>query len=351
MKKNSLRSAVAALAVAAVSVTAASMNAFAAPEAASLGFTDDQIAASANKPYVTLTKKVLNIDDARTAIKDENGNITGYKGNTVQISMSVTEDASKKYAATGFHVHYDPRLEVAIDDFTEDLAIEPGPALSRISPSGPVDDPTAEEQGMKGFFVCSSGNANYGAGGVMWNATMILPDDVAEGDVFPLDIYYIESKVNEDLFVNTEKNETGNLMQAWVFTKGIYNELWNPNFAADAADIAKCDALKNIDNTYDGYIAIQDAPPVTTTTTVVTTTTTEAPVIETTTTTAAPVVVTTTSSTGKPVTTASTTKKPGAVTTKPNGSAPKTGVAGVGVAAAGLAVALGTAFVLRKKED
>ncbi|MBP3268899.1 MAG: NPXTG-anchored protein, partial [Ruminococcus sp.] len=29
----------------------------------------------------------------------------------------------------------------------------------------------------------------------------------------------------------------------------------------------------------------------------------------------------------------------------------KTGVAGVGVAAAGLAIAVGTAFVLRKKED
>lgn len=43
MKKNSLRSAIGALAVAAVSVTAASMNAFAAPEAASLGFTAEQI--------------------------------------------------------------------------------------------------------------------------------------------------------------------------------------------------------------------------------------------------------------------------------------------------------------------
>lgn len=341
MKKNSLRSAVAALAVAAVGVTAASMNAFAAPEAASLGFSDEQIAASESRPYVTLTKKVLTLDEVKQ---------NGYK---VTVSMSVSEEASKKYAATGFHVHYDPRLQVAIDDFTEDLDITPGPALARISPSGPVDDPTAEDQGMKGFFVCSSGNANYGAGGVMWNANMVLPDGTtkdkdgnpipaaAEGDVYGFDIYYIESKVNEDLFVNTEKDETGNLMQAWVFTKGIYNELWNPNFAASAEDVAQCKALENINNTFDGYIAIKDAVETTTTTT----TTTEA---------APPDVVTSTTTTVATVTKPATTAKPGTskpTTTKPSGNAPKTGVAGVGVAAAGLAVALGTAFVLRKKED
>lgn len=347
MKKNSLRSAVAALAVAAVGVTAASMNAFAAPEAASLGFSDEQIAASESKPYVTLTQKVLTLDEVKQ---------NGYK---VTVSMSVTDDSSRKYAATGFHVHYDPRLEVAVNDFTQALDITPGPALQYISPSGPVDDPTADEQGMKGFFVCSSGNANNGAGGVMWNANMILPDGTttdkdgnlipaaAEGDVYGFDIYYIESKVNEDLFVNTEKDDTGNLMQAWVFTKGIYNELWNPNFAASKEDVEQCAALANIDNTFDGYIAIKDAAPI------VTTTTTEAPVVvETTTTTVAPdVVVTSTASTKPAVTTAkpATTKAP--TTTKPSGNSPKTGVAGVGVAAAGLAVALGTAFVLRKKED
>ncbi len=339
MKKNSLRSAVAALAVAAVSVSAASMNAFAAPEAASLGFTDEQILASADKPYVTLTKQVLTLDEVKA------------NNNKVTVSMSVT-GAQRKYAATGFHVHYDSRLEVATDEFG--LAITPGAAISRISPSGPVDDPTASEQGMKGFFVCSSGNANNGIDGVMWDAQMILPNDAKAGDVYGFDIYYIESKVNEDLFVNTEKDEVGNIMQAWTFTRGIYNELWNPNFAADPADVARCAALANISNTYDGYIAIADAPVTTTTTTVVTTTTTteNVPVVTTTTTTAA-----VTTSTGKPVTTQkpvttkkpSTTKKP--TTTKPAGNAPQTGVAGVGVAVAGLAVALGTAFVLRKKED
>lgn len=341
MKKNSLRSAVAALAVAAVSVTAASMSAFAAPENANYGFTDAEILASENKPYVTLTKTVLTMDEVKA------------NENKVQISMSVSDEASRKYAATGFHVHYDSRLKVATDEFG--LAITPGPAIARISPSGPVDDPTAEEQGMSGFFVCSSGNADNGIGGVMWNAEMILPDDVKEGDVFGLDIYYIESTVNEDLFTNVQKDRTGNLMQAWVFTRGIYNELWNPNFAATDDDIAKCAALANIDKTYDGYIAIQDAPQTTTTTTVVTTTTTtEAPVIISTTTTTAPIVPGTTTSTSKPTTKPATkpaTTKKGAVTTKPAGNAPTTGVAGVGVAAAGLAVALGTAFVLRKKED
>lgn len=340
MKKNSLRSAVAALAVAAVSVTAASMNAFAAPQAASLGYTDDQIAASASKPYVTLTKKVMTLDEVKA------------NNNQVTVELSVSEEASKKYASTGFHVHYDSRLEVALNDFTGALAVTPGAALEYISPGGPKDDPTAADQGMKGFFVCSAGDNNFGAGGVMWNAQMIIPADAKEGDVYGLDIFYVESKINEDLFVNKERNDEGRLMQAWVFTKGIYNELWNPNFKASEADVAKCAALANINNTYDGYIAIADAPVTTTTTTAATTTTTTttgAPVVETTTTTAAPVGTTTAA---KPVTTKkpSTTKKP-AATTKPKGDAPKTGVAGVGVAVAGLGVALGTAFVLRKKED
>ena len=57
--------------------------------------------------------------------------------------------------------------------------------------------------------------------------------------------------------------------------------------------------------------------------------------------------------TAKPA--ATTTAKPAAATTttaKPAApAAPKTGVPGVGLVAAGLVVAAGAAFVLRKKED
>mgnify|MGYP003320904214 CR=1 FL=1 len=119
----------------------------------------------------------------------------------------------------------------------------------------------------------------------------------------------------------------------------------------------------------EGYIQVDGAvtEPTTTSTTQITTTT-AAP---TTTTTAAPTTTTTAASTTTTVSSAvsttttvaesstaadstSTTKAQSTTTKKGSGKSsdsPKTGVTGVGVAVAGLAVAVGTAFALKKKED
>ena len=77
-----------------------------------------------------------------------------------------------------------------------------------------------------------------------------------------------------------------------------------------------------------------------------TTTTTAAPADDTTTTTtAATAAATTTAAAGTTTAAAKTT------TTASKANSPQTGVAGAGVAVAGLAIAVGTAFALRKKED
>ncbi len=346
--KNSLKRAASLIALGVVATSACSLNAFAEGDSkfsADGGYSAAEIAASTVKPTITASKKVITLAEAKDA---------------QQIDITVS-GADGKYCSTGMHVYYDSRLEIALNRANRpDVKIgEAGEMLV----SKPADiDPTAADYDMEGFFVTTAGDDNLGFDGTFWTFNVTLPADAKEGDVYPIDIVYRSNATNEDLFVNKEVNAEGKLMQAYTWTQGIFNEEYNNNFKADAADIEKCAALADISKSADGYIAIAGAPPVTTTTTVPVTTTTTAPV---TTTTTAPVVTTTDSSvvtsstTTDKVTTekATTTKKTTAKkttakkTTAKKDDSPKTGVAGVGVAVAGLAVALGTAFVLRKKED
>lgn len=355
--KNSLKRAASIIALGVVATSACSLNAFAEGSkfSADGGYSADQISASAVKPVITASKKVITLDEAK---------------NAQQIDITVS-GADGKYCSTGMHIYYDSRLEIALNRANRpDVKIgEAGEMLV----SKPADiDPTAADYKMEGFFVTTAGDDNLGFDGTLWTFNVNLPADAKEGDVYPIDIVYRSNATNEDLFVNKEVNAEGKLMQAYAWTQGIYNADFNNNFKADAADIAKCAGLADISKSADGYIAIAGAPPVTTTTTVPVTTTTTAPVTTTTTapvttttsaivtTTTAPVVTTTdssvvtsTSTTEKTTTTKKTTTKKTTTkkTTAKKDDSPKTGVAGVGVAVAGLAVALGTAFVLRKKED
>lgn len=363
--KNSFKKAFALASIGAVAVSAASMNVLAA---ADNGLTQDQINASTYKPTVTMSKILLDEVPADKTIK-------------VQVMVDAEEYS---YASTGFHVYFDKRVECPANAIGNPT-VKSGDAIVKDEGSlmwkTPIYDETAVEQDMNGIFFASAGDYNFGGSGVLGEITLTLPATAAAGDVYGLDIIYKSNPSAEDLFTNKEKDDNGDAMQAWTFTKGIYNSDTNYNFTADAAHVAKCKALANIDKSYDGYIAIADGeePPVVTTTTeaeppvIVTTTTTAAPVVQTTTTTEAepPVIVTTTttapvvpvvsdtttastvsgtSTTKASSTKASSTTGKGGTTTKKN-DAPKTGVAGVGVAVAGLAVAIGTAFVLRKKED
>jgi uncharacterized membrane protein len=173
----------------------------------------------------------------------------------------------------------------------------------------------------------------------MWTFDLKVPADAKKGDVFPIDIIY-RNESAEDIFINKAVDETGCNMQAYTFVNGIYNSA-RP-FAASSANVAKVAALANIDTTMDAYIAIADEVATEPSSEAPATTSSEAP-------------ATTTSKAGSTTAKAgSTTTKAGSTTkasTTAKADAPKTGVAGCGVAVAGLAVALGTAFVLRKKED
>ncbi len=344
MKKNTLKKVFSALSLTAVAASAVSLSAFAAPS----DYTAGQIAESEIKPKITTTKLVVDKDQA---------------GQDVKVTLDVS-GADGKYCNTGIRIYYSDRLTLKTKaNGKADVA--DGPAIADLGTKTNKVDDSCTREGFDSWFMSTGGEGDYGVDGTMWTLTFTIPADAEEGEVFPLDIVYQSAGTTKDAFFDVDRTEAGMLMEAYAFTQGIYSPE-NPTFAASAEDVAKCPNLANIDSTYDGYIAIAGAVE-TTTTTVATTTTTKAATTTTkaaeTTTKAAETTTkdagTTTKAAGTTTKKAAgtTTKKAAGSTTKPatttgkKGDSPKTGVAGVGVAAAGLAVAIGTAFVLRKKED
>ena len=322
MNKNSLKKVMSALAVAAVAASATSVVASAAkyPNGQKTDLTNYGTAGDAKtNPVLT-----INVEGkGNEVVYDKASDIAGK---TITCTLDVS-GANLKYASTGLHVFFDSRYELVLNE--KNKAATKGAAIEDIMPAAPKEDPTAPE-GFKGFFVATAGEEDAGLDGTMWTFQLKVPEDAKKGDVFPIDIIY-RNEGAEDLFINKAVDEDGCNMQASAFVNGIYNE--DRAFGASEANVKKVAALANIDTTMDAYVAIADEEPVETTATTAT---------------AAPSTTTTAASGATTSAKASSSTKASTTAAK---DAPKTGVAGCGVAVAGLAVALGTAFVLRKKED
>lgn len=194
--------------------------------------------AAINKPHLTMDKIVLSQSEAA--------------GKTITVNLSVS-GADLAYAPTGLHIYWDSRLTLANDSHGRPM-VKCGDAIEDLMKIS-KEDPSAAQYGMNGYFVCTAGSGDYGMDGVMWSFTFILPDNAKAGDVYPFDIMYKATTNAKDLFTNSKNNTAGKNMQAYAFTKGIYSSN-NPTFTASSADIAKVPALKNINKTYDGYIAV-----------------------------------------------------------------------------------------------
>ena len=319
MKKNTLKSVVSALAVSAVALSASAMTVFAgAAGGQKYDLGDLDLSKATVKPTLTLSSEKLDYDAA--------------KGATVTITLTVG-GADKKYAATGLHVNYDSRLKL-IPNEDDELATK-GPAGSGLGAE-------IQPDGTHGIFMATDASGDKGKNCVLCSFDFQLPTDIdINGDKFPIEIVYQTKASAEDLFTNVAKDEVGELMQAYAFTQGVTQ----------------------------GVIEVAPSPTTTPTTTRTTTTT----VKSTTSTTSTSKTTSSTSSTSKTTSStsststvstsstskvstsstsakaATTTKK--AATTGKASNASKTGVAGAGVAVAGLAIAVGTAFAFRKKED
>jgi hypothetical protein len=294
---------------------------FAAKANETNGFSVSEIESSSVKPKLFIT-----VDGVRAGKVFDLGDVAGK---TVEVALNV-EGADMSYASTGIHIYYDKALTLPKNSLGN-LAVKYGDAVMDLSHKPAVEDTTASKynSNMKGFFVATAGYRNLGADGVMWTFDLEVPADAKAGDVFPIDIFYREKEKAADLFLNVKNDNAGRIMQAYTFTRGIYNKNYNNRFAASSEDVAECAALADIDKSYDGYIAIADfKQPVTTTTTTTTTTakktTTTTTKKSTTTTTSKKTTTTTrltttttkkTTTSAKPVTTTTTTKKTTSVTT------------------------------------
>jgi len=308
MKKNALKSAIAALGVSAVTLSSTAMIALAGGAVGSDKYDTSKYdpTKATIKPTVTVSTEKIDASKA---------------GSNVTITVSV-KDAEGKYGPTGLHIQWDKRLTLVKRDGDYAEKMDAGKKLS-------YDE---EADGENGVFVTTMASDDVGRDGVLWALDFTVPADAKSGDFFPVEIAYKTSDNAKDLFTNCNQDEAGQLMQAWVFTNGIVQ----------------------------GGVQVGDTPITTTTTTAPATTTTTTTKATTSTTKPATTTTTTTkatTSTTKPATTSTTTKPATTSTTKPKTTAAagkdaaNTGVGGMGLAVAGLAIAVGTAFACRKKED
>ncbi|SHM83370.1 hypothetical protein, partial [Ruminococcus flavefaciens] len=145
------------------------------------------------KPTLSLSQIEISLEEAK-------------KSPVQSIEMSI-KGASRQYVATGIHVRYDDRLKLELRD--EELA-EKGPAIRRLGTELSEEDNT--------IFLVTAGSGDYGLDGVMWTFDLRLPDNVKEGDLFPVNIEY---DIENDLFASIGNKANSKYMEAWVFTKGI----------------------------------------------------------------------------------------------------------------------------------
>lgn len=288
MKTNTIKRAFAALAVSAVALSATAINASAET---AVGYTSTGKAAGFTGASLELTQKTITLDEAK---------------NAQMITLSAKSTNGTKFDSTGIHVTYDAGLElVPITIKGKNVNAEDMQVYGTYK---------AVTDGDNGLFLTFGNDETFSAaadGTALWQFQLKVKNPEA-GKKYPINV---------------------------SFTDG---DLFDLKGSADTEKIRDY-AFSNVTQ---GYIEIV-APPTTTSTTATTTSTTTS---TTTTTTTPP---TSTLSTTKASTTttkaATTTKK--VSTTAANANSPKTGVPGAGIAVAGLAVAIGTAFVLRKKED
>lgn len=246
MKKNVFHKLFAGLAVTAVALSSNSLSSLAA---ANGGLDNAAIEASEVKPVITVSKEVITLDEAKASP-------------TRKITLTLSGGTDDQWASSGIHVNYDPRLEIELTR-SGLPAVGIGEAVCDLSVAT-KEDSTAAEAGMKGVFIATAGIGDYGRDGEMYSISFKLPSDVKEGDIYPIDLFYKESESAVDVFIDAARTNTD--MQAFLFTKGIYNADTNPYPGDDYLEAG---------SSYDGYIAVVGNPAASTEATTSVKTTTE----------------------------------------------------------------------------
>ena len=206
------------------------------------GLTLEAISKSPIKPYITVSSEVISADEAKL-----------HPTRNVTVSIEAEGVSDGYYSSAGLHIYLDPALEIEHSKSGKPVFTS-GEACSLLMVS--AKDDTSKKPDMNGLFMAVAGVANYGINGEMFSFNVTLPENISGGEVFPIDIEYVTSNISKDIFSAIGMQES-ELMNGFLFTKGIYSKEYNPNFKAADSDIEKCPALKDIDPACDGYIAIE----------------------------------------------------------------------------------------------
>ena len=163
------------------------------------GFTASQIDNADPKPRILIEQKELEKSEAA--------------GKTITVKVSV-KDSKSKYGKVELVFCYDTRLTLKQRD---GKWLTPGAAVSGLSPH--TNTPSSD-----GYIVFSAmGISKSGQDGVLFEADFIVPDNADGGRLYPFGIQYVKDSSITSYFTNVDQNETGQLMQAWTFTRGITN--------------------------------------------------------------------------------------------------------------------------------
>lgn len=109
----------------------------------------------------------------------------------MQISV---DGVNAKYCSVGMHLYYDRRLQIETDPFGDPL-IKKGGGIEYLGTIKIQADPTASDfdndtTKWNGVFFATTGSANKGLDGVLYEMNFTIPVDAKPGDVYPIDIVY-----------------------------------------------------------------------------------------------------------------------------------------------------------------
>ena len=190
------------------------LNAAAAENSA---FTQDQINSSDVKPILSMSEIDIPADKLS-------------ENRTVNISLSVS-GASKKYSTAEVWTIFDDRLVINRAADGKPAAVK-GPAAKYLNTAFGITDyynkqerRLIKQNGVR--FIAACGN-DYGLDGVLYTVQVTLPENAAAGDVYPLDIVYMDSDITGNPYVfssftNISNSEDGQLMEAWTFQNGLHS--------------------------------------------------------------------------------------------------------------------------------
>ena len=122
------------------------------------------------------------------------------------------KNSKRQYNNVAIHLSFDNRL--SIPNFKLSSTIKDGDAISNWEKMGAI------KENDNAFLLSASVDDKKFYDGVLCTFPLTLPNDCKPGDIFPIEIKY--DPQGENHFCNDCKNnEEGQLMEAWLFTKGI----------------------------------------------------------------------------------------------------------------------------------